>query len=34
VGTAVRIVGRHLNWFGIEHRGRIRFVHSDHIQLN
>jgi hypothetical protein len=33
VGTTVRIVGRFHHWYGIEHRGRIRFVYDSYVQV-
>ncbi|MCJ8500095.1 DUF4157 domain-containing protein [Desulfatitalea alkaliphila] len=32
-GHVVQIVGRHRNWYGIEHGGLIRFVYKDYITL-
>jgi len=32
-GHTVHIVGRNRNWYGIEHRGLIRFVYKDFITL-
>jgi hypothetical protein len=32
-GTVVRVIGQHRGWYGIEHRGRVRFVYGAFIQV-